>query len=266
MQQLRLFNHIPNILPDVSTLPKTSYHELCYITLAGQVLPYRFKRSSKRRTIGLAIDEHGLWVTAPRWVGQPVIDATLVEKEKWIFSKLVEMRQRQEQQLIPTVRWEDGSHLPYLGSNLSFRFTPDEENFSPSVSFNQKEKVLHIGLPLYANANEIKHSVLDWLKQQARTLFTKRLDYYASRLGVHYNRFSISSASTRWGSCNENGHIRLNWRLIHFSPTVIDYVVAHELAHLKEMNHSPKFWQVVASIFPDYENARAQLKQPLPIL
>ncbi|MEG1054671.1 MAG: M48 family metallopeptidase, partial [Janthinobacterium sp.] len=80
---------------------------------------------------------------------------------------------------------------------------------------------------------------------------------------------SLSSAGTRWGSCTIERKIRLNWRLIHFSLPLIDYVVAHELSHLLEMNHSPRFWATVESIYPDYDGAKQALRkrsQELPVL
>jgi predicted metal-dependent hydrolase len=90
---------------------------------------------------------------------------------------------------------------------------------------------------------------------------------FAARLGVRYSRLSLSSAQTRWGSASVDGSIRLNWRLIHFAMPTIDYVVAHELAHLREMNHSPRFWDVVRSVMPDYEQVRGHLKHSvLPVL
>jgi predicted metal-dependent hydrolase len=78
---------------------------------------------------------------------------------------------------------------------------------------------------------------------------------------VHYQSMSLSSATTRWGSCTSQGKIRLNWRLIHFTPELIDYVIAHELAHLHEMNHSERFWRHVQSVFPNFELARQHLRQ-----
>jgi len=99
------------------------------------------------------------------------------------------------------------------------------------------------------------------LKPRARALFLERLTYYAGKLGVPVPPLRLSSAKSRWGSCNTKGEIRLSWRLIHFSPDLIDYVIVHELAHLKEMNHSPRFWAVVARLYPDWQTARAALKQ-----
>ena len=100
---------------------------------------------------------------------------------------------------------------------------------------------------------------------QARRLFQQRLDHFAPLLGVQWKKMSLSNARTRWGSARSDGSIRLNWRLLHFNPAVLDYVVVHELSHLREMNHSPRFWDTVRSVMPDYAALRLQLKsQPLP--
>jgi predicted metal-dependent hydrolase len=108
--------------------------------------------------------------------------------------------------------------------------------------------------------------VQGWLQRQARRIFEERCALYAPLLRVRVRRIALSSAATRWGSANVDGAIRLNWRLVHFSLAVIDYVVTHELAHLREMNHSPAFWQVVRSVLPDYEQSRAALRDgTLPV-
>ena len=92
-----------------------------------------------------------------------------------------------------------------------------------------------------------------------------RLDHFAPRLGVRWQRLGLSSAGTRWGSAPADGSIRLNWRLVHFALPIIDYVVAHELAHLRVMDHSPRFWDTVRTVVPDYADLRGQLKsEPVP--
>ena len=114
---------------------------------------------------------------------------------------------------------------------------------------------------LYVNA------VQAWLMRQAKRVFQERLDHFAPLLGVQWNKLALSNAGTRWGSARVDGSIRLNWRLIHLRLSVLDYVVAHELAHLREMNHSPRFWDVVRSVLPDFEQARGSLKDGLvPLL
>ena len=96
--------------------------------------------------------------------------------------------------------------------------------------------------------------------RQARRIFTERLDHFAPRLQVQWRKLSLSSAGTRWGTARSDGSIRLHWRLVHFRVDVIDYVVAHELSHLRVMDHSPRFWDTVRSVLPDYQHLRGQLK------
>ena len=119
---------------------------------------------------------------------------------------------------------------------------------------------LHVALPHHATPEQIRDAVQAWLMRQARRIFTQRLDHFAPILNVQWRRLSLSSAGTRWGSASADGSIRLNWRLVHFKQAVIDYVVVHELSHLRVMDHSPRFWDTVRSVVPDYALLRGQLK------
>jgi len=119
---------------------------------------------------------------------------------------------------------------------------------------------LHVGLPHTAEAEQLREAVQSWMQRQARRIFEERCEWFAQRLGVEVRRVSLSSAQTRWGSASADGVIRLNWRLVHFALPIIDYVVAHELAHLRVMDHSPRFWEVVESVVPDYKERREALK------
>ena len=119
---------------------------------------------------------------------------------------------------------------------------------------------LHLGLPQGAAPEQIRDAVQSWLQRQARRIFEERCAHFAERLGVRMRRLSLSSARTRWGSASADGSVRLNWRLVHFAMQTIDYVVVHELAHLRHMNHGPEFWEVVRSVVPDVDAARRRLK------
>jgi len=123
---------------------------------------------------------------------------------------------------------------------------------------------LHLGLPPDCEPARMRAAAQAWLQARARALFEQRCRHFAAQMGLCYSKLSLSSAQTRWGSASSSGAIRLNWRLIHFAPAVIDYVVVHELAHLREMNHSARFWAVVAAVLPDYEQARARLREEPP--
>ncbi|WP_442929428.1 YgjP-like metallopeptidase domain-containing protein [Mycetohabitans sp. B2] len=241
-------------------LPDSS--RLRCVSLGSHRLDYRLKRSA-RRTIGFSIDGNGLAVTAPRWATLADIEAALADKQRWIFAKLAEWQTRTEQRALPRIVWTDGATLPYLGKPLTIAITSS----SGTLRHDPERAVLELGLPPDAHAQQIKDRVQGWLQQEARRLFGERLDIYAQRLGVRHSAYALSSAATRWGSCSSDGKIRLNWRLIHFPLSIIDYVVAHELAHLREMNHSSRFWDTVASIFPEFREARSSLKNhPMELL
>jgi len=129
----------------------------------------------------------------------------------------------------------------------------------------EPRRTLRIGLPRHAQPAQIRDAVQAWLMRQARGLFTERLDHYAPQLQVQWRKLTLSSAGTLWGTAHSDGSIRLNWRLVHFRLPVIDYVVAHELSHLRVMDHSPRFWDTVRSVVPNYPELRGQLKdEPLP--
>jgi predicted metal-dependent hydrolase len=117
-----------------------------------------------------------------------------------------------------------------------------------------------VALAQTATSAQIRDAVQAWLMQQAKAHFTQRLNQFAPQLGVTWKKLSLSNASTRWGSASADGAIRLNWRLIHFKQDIIDYVVVHELSHLRVMNHSPLFWDTVRTVVPDYAQRRAELK------
>lgn len=218
----------------------------------GEAIPYLLERSS-RGTVGMRISPEGLLVRAPKRISQAQIEQLLLSKINWIISKL---RFHQENRVAP-MSWQDGATLWLLGNELTLRVSQDVRN----RAVVHERGSLNVALPTPEDAEAIARKVFAWYRQQAMADFTRRVELLAARLGVETPRLFLSNASTRWGSCNSKSEIRLNWKLIQAPPHIISYVVAHELAHLKEMNHSARFWAVVESIFPEYKKAEKELKQ-----
>ena len=238
------------------------------IALGGHWVGYEFRRA-RRRSIGFVVGVEGLSVSAPRWVAVAEVDQALQAKAPWILRKLQEQQERAQRLQAAKVVWQDGTTLPFLGDNvivlLDARVTGAQLNSDGQSLPGVPRLTLHLGLPQAATQEQIREAVQSWLQRQARRLFEERCAHFAPRLGVRVKRLSLSSAATRWGSASADGSVRLNWRLIHFALPVIDYVVTHELAHLREMNHSAAFWEVVRSVLPDYEHHRGALRaQVLP--
>ncbi len=240
--------------------------------LANTHVAYEFRRG-KRRTIGFVVGPDGLVVSAPKWVPLYEIDAAVREKAGWIVKKLDEMRERRQRLDSARIEWKDGTTIPFLGQSVIVVLDPRHGFDAVGAVLNSDAEslpgvprlTLHVGLPHTATPAQIRDAVQAWLMRQAKRLFTERLDHFAPQLGVRWRKLSLSSAGTRWGSASADGAIRLNWRLIHLRQSVIDYVVAHELSHLRVMDHSPRFWDTVATVMPDYARLRGELRDdPVP--
>jgi predicted metal-dependent hydrolase len=264
------------ITPEALTLqeplaPASFRHpQACREVLLGDtVVAYALQRA-RRRSIGFTVGSQGLAVRAPTWVTLSAVDAALHEKSGWILRKLGEARERQQRMEQARIDWRHGAVLPYLGAPLQLVLDtaqPVAGVLRAATAQAQGGAVaqLHMGLPHSACAEQIRAAAQAWLMRQARQHFAVRLDHFAALLGVRWSSLRLSSARTRWGSARSDGSIRLNWRLLHYPPAVIDYVVAHELAHLRVMDHSPRFWATVASVVPDHAALRRHLhEQPAP--
>lgn len=235
--------------------------------LGDSVVAYEFRRV-KRRNIGFTVGPEGLTVSAPRWVPLHEVDAAIQSKSAWIVGKLGDASERRRRLESARIEWRDGAAFPFLGEQVIVVLDPRHAFEEVGAVLNTDGEALpgvprltlHVGLPQTADAAQIRDAVQAWLMRQARRLFEERLAHFAPLLGVRWRKLALSSAGTRWGTAHSDGLIRLNWRLVHFRLPVIDYVVAHELSHLRVMNHSPRFWDTVATVVPDYPRLRSQLK------
>ena len=230
------------------------------VVFQGVHIAYVFARA-KRKTIGFSIGPDGLSVRAPKWVSLKEVDAALHDKSAWILRKLNESQQRHQLNTLNRMDWHDGALLSYLGRQVRLRIDPAQGSAQLVSQAEGACEVLLIGLSAQASASQIRDCVQAWLMRQARSLFEARLDHFAPQLGVRWRKLSLSNAGTRWGSARADGAIRLHWRLIHLSLDEIDYVVVHELSHLRVMNHSPQFWDTVRSVLPDYVQRQQRLKK-----
>jgi predicted metal-dependent hydrolase len=240
--------------------------------LGDSVVAFEFKRA-KRRNIGFMVGPEGLTVSAPKWVPLYEVDAAVKSKSPWILKKLGDAHERRQRAESARIEWRDGATFPFMGEQVIVVLDPRHafEEVGAVLNTNGEalpgmpRHTLHVGLSHRADATQIRDAVQAWLMRQARQLFTERLDHFAPLLGVRWRKLALSNAGTRWGTAHSDGLIRLNWRLIHFRLPVIDYVVAHELSHLRVMDHSPRFWDTVRTVVPDYDVLRGQLKdQALP--
>lgn len=228
-------------------LPPPEARASHHIILAGHIIGYTLRRD--RRRLAMRIDERGLAVGAPRNYPLAEIEAFLRSHADWVLAKLAEHADRAVQRHVPI---HDGARLPLLGAEVRVRVTSGGNR-----GYFQADELWLAARPTADLALLARRA----LQRRALEYFRPRLIDMASQIGRAAPPLGLSSARTRWGSCSANSGIRLNWRLIHLTPETIDYVIAHEVAHLVEMNHGPRFWRLVENIYPDWRAARATLKQ-----
>jgi len=249
-------------------LPLVQQREFVY---QNQIIPYRLLRRP-RRSIGLRMDDHGLKVSAPSWVSIASIEKGLLAKADWILRQSRRMESTAPSVQDPYDVFLDQREVPIRGHKVRIEFGALAS--SRLIQETNQTWVLHLGLgprpgrrrsdqasDAQGNADRRRRErLIDVLKEEAHRDFDRRIRYFSSLLGVAPRHWELSSARRRWGSCNTQQVIRLSWRLIHHEAALIDYVIVHELAHLKELNHSPRFWAIVESVLPDYRERRRVLR------
>ena len=217
-------------------------------------MAYLLKRSQQRRSIVLTVDEHGLTVSAPWRSSERRIVGIIRDAEDWVLKKLDVWSAFPAR----SQSWLSGDKVRYLGRDLILDLALDR---IATLATLQDGDRLQISLADPAQGESVKAAVVKWYRRHAQTNFTDRIGEFAPKLGVPVPRLFLSSARSRWGSCNAKREVRLNWRLIQAQQPTIDYVVVHELAHLIEMNHSRRFWKLVAAACPHYREACDELNR-----
>lgn len=221
-----------------------------HLALEGKLVSYTIKRSLRRRAISILVDEEGLRVGAPWDATQQAIERLLRKHTDWVLRKLDEWAVRRA----PARRWADGEPLMLLGQPLTLKLVPQIERA------HIEGACLVVGVPDNLRPS-VSRQVHEWLHGEALACYRERVEHYRRLLGVERApHVLLSSARTRWGSCHSTGRIHLNWRLVQMPLRLVDYVVAHEVAHLVEMNHSQRFWRAVGRMVADYAVRRKELR------
>lgn len=242
---------------------KPAVRETGYIALSDGEVAYTVIRNPRRkRTIAFTIDDDlGLRILAPAKARLWVIKSILRQRSGWIADRIAERRKFPR-----TSRpqgFAGGETISYLGHAYLLSVTQDDKiphgcrirprRFEVNIPIRElSEKELR---------QEVRLEIQLWMKKRAKAKLQKRTDTWAEKLGVTYRKLVISNPERRWGSCNVQNVIRLNWRLVMAPLPLIDYVAAHELCHVIHKNHSPRFWQFLATAMPDYKARRKRLRQ-----
>lgn len=220
------------------------------IVLGGAEVHYVLRRSS-RRTLALQIDHRGVRVAAPLVARTADVERFIVGHARWLLDRMAARAAVSP----PRFVLADGVELPVLGETCRLRILPGVRAARWRLAADGVEELV---LPA---GRDPERPLVMALRRRALPWFAERVAEFCFRLGKPVPRVALTAARTRWGSCSSRSGIRLHWRLIHLSPDLIDYVVAHEVAHLAEMNHSPRFWAHVANLYPNWKDARLRLRE-----
>jgi predicted metal-dependent hydrolase len=225
-------------------------------SINGQAVTYTVKRSLRAKRVRLEVrPQTGLTVIIPRSYKIGQLSGLLQSKGRWISRNLA--RYSHFHSLSTEKRLRSGDTIPYLGRDLEL---VKQEKHSGAGSVTLEVNTLVVSPELFKNG--ILELVLErWYRTEATKLINEKADKLSSNMGISYKRIVIRGQKTRWGSCSHRKNLSFNWKLIMAPEPVIDYVIIHELTHLKEMNHSKRFWELVAQYCPGWREYKKWLKQ-----
>ncbi|MEE2761668.1 MAG: SprT family zinc-dependent metalloprotease [Pseudomonadota bacterium] len=213
--------------------------------LGGRSIPVRVRANRMARRIILQIDRDndGVILTLPKWAKESDALALLEERAEWVCAHLDALPAR-----VPFV---DGTAVPYLGECYTLRHDPSSRGIA-----REGGQIRISGRP-----EHLPRRYTDWLRRQAKAEITSRAHPLAERIGVRVRRITVRDTKSRWGSCSSGGNLSFSWRLVMAPEWIMDYVVAHEVAHLRHANHGPTFWALVAELCSDPKAARTWLNK-----
>ena len=229
------------------------------ITIAGQQVPYRVRVSTRARRLRLTVSNGQVSVTLPKGVPRSEAEKMLQQHSAWLVSQLERAaKAKTPAKTLPAdvilLRGEVKKVVIHEESERQTRLRVDE---------GADRLIIHAPVGTRKAGRSL---AVPWLKAKAREEITAAAQQWASRMGLSYRSISIRDQKTRWGSCSSRGTLSFNWRLVMAPPAILEYVVIHELAHLKQPNHSREFWQLTGQYYPDFKKARAWLRNNASLL
>jgi predicted metal-dependent hydrolase len=217
-------------------------------------IPYRIRRSERARRARILVDADGVEVVVPPRFPLRDVEPFVEEKRRWIERTLRRMRETDME--LPPALLEDGGEVPYLGERLALAVRVEPGRSREHVA--RRGSTLHVALP---PDGDLRDALERWYRRRAREEIPPRLDAACARAGVGYTQLQIRAQRTRWASCSSNGAMSFNWRLLLALPEILDYVVEHEVAHLQVLDHSARFWRLLASRCPRWREHEDWLRR-----
>lgn len=230
------------------------------LKIGTTIISYTIRRSQRAKYVSLSIGADGLQVVAPFAMFELDIIALVEKREQWIFDRLERYRKRLIE--IPAEReFVSGEMLLFMGVNYPLHVQEHKGSYTyVNLTNDQIIVTINEDIPIEKRREEIRRKLEQWYIKKAKELITERLEFFSEKIGVKINTVRFKNQKTRWGSCSQKGNLNFNWKLVMAPMVIVDYVIVHELCHIKQMNHSPKFWLLVGAQMSDYKRMRKWLK------
>jgi len=230
------------------------------IDICGEQFAVLQKIDRRLKNIKANFQNNTLYVICPKKLSRTALQALLLQNHPLLIAqwKLERLKTTQDME-----RYRDGGRFWFRGEILELKIINEIKQSNIMVYRRDHHLILTIPQKLELNPATLpllKQAMTAWYKTEAYKYLIPRVDYFAQLIGATYNAVRLKNQKTCWGSCSAKGNINLNWRLIMAPENVSDYVIIHELCHLKYLNHSPEFWNLVKRHYPDYQNSRRWLK------
>jgi len=231
------------------------------LKIGTTIISYSIRRSHRAKYVSLSIGADGVQIVAPFPIDDSVIISLVEKKQKWILNRFESYRQRLRK--IPAERdFVSGEKLLFMGDNYPLKVL-EHKGGCTNVNLTDGQFLVDINadIPIEKRREEIQGKLEQWYIRSAKELIAERLELFSKKIGVKVNAVRFKNQKTRWGSCSQKGNLNFNWKLVMAPTFIVDYVVVHELCHLKQMNHSLEFWLLVGNQISDYKKMRKWLKE-----
>ncbi|RYZ99043.1 MAG: M48 family peptidase [Moraxellaceae bacterium] len=226
--------------------------------LKTHTLPFEYEivRSGRRRSISIEVSKAKVVVRSPLFVANAQLEKFVNEKSGWVQQKLTQQQYQIDE--VPQRTYASGSQLPLMDCTLTLKV--NHQTQADIFRYGDELRIYLASRSRLSDEDQARRLVGQWYQRQALNVLTTKTDSAARAIGANHIGVTIKATRSKWGHCTVRGAIQYNWQILLAPEPIVDYLVAHEVSHLLHHNHSPDFWQIVASICPEYKARRAWLK------
>lgn len=232
------------------------------INIENTIINYSINKKSNVKNITIKVKHPDtVTIVSPKSVTNEFLHDLVVSKSKWILNKLNEFKNKESEN--PPILLVDGDKIPYLGNYYTLSVYKEKSIIKCSLLFKEDKFIAKVPYNMSSNDHYIKlrELLVNWYLTEGGKLIKERISIYSKKLNLYPESITLKEQKTSWGTCSSKGNIYINWKIILAPLDIIDYVLVHELCHLKHMNHSKEYWSLVSTIFPNYKDKRNYLKE-----